>query len=153
VDVHAGEWANLVGDLVDDAEEAVAGADQLHEFGLRGFVDFEKLAGGGDHFDSDDVGADLAELAGEGCVLGAGDGGAAGGETANLGVDVELIALGLEGVGHVEMNGSGLDDEGVGADADDLIHLHADEGSAVGSAAGSGGVVGADRTYGRRIDG
>ena len=89
IDRHRDQRTNPVGHLGDDAEQAVARPHLLHQLRLR-LGDLEEIAVRQHELDADDIGSDLAVFAGERSVLRAGAGRAAGGQAADLGVDVEL---------------------------------------------------------------
>ena len=146
VDGHGKHRTDAVCDLVDNSESAIAGPDFLHQIRLRiGY--FQKISGGKHHLHAGHIGADLPIFAREGRILGPAAGRASGGQVADFGVHVELQILFRQRLRHVDVDGGGLDRDGIGTDVQDPVHLHPDQSPAFRSAAGRGRMIGADGAH------
>ena len=125
---------HLDGDLVDDAEQAIARADDLHLIRIVALIDLLQPAVGRDQPDAGHIRADLAEAAGEGGVLGGGGRHGAQGDVADLGGDVRLQPALLQRIGQHDMGDAGLDRHRVVGEVQDAVHgLHVDHGAAASS--------------------
>lgn len=138
------------GDLVNDANETMAGADLLQEVGVAVLRSFGQVAGRRDPLDPGDVGIELAKLDAVQRILAMASGGGAERHVADLDVRHELESMGPESLGGLDHLEAGLGGEGpVGrVDLDDLSHAgHAEDGAFRGST-GSEGVITSHRAHG-----
>ncbi len=138
--------------FVDDAAEAIAGANAAEEFGTLRLGSFGQISGGSDPFDLGNVRANLTELHAVERVFGMAAGGRTDGHVADFDIQHELEVLRAEcviGVDHLQSRLSG-ESLVLWIDGNDLGHLgHAQDGAAVGRGAGRQGVIathGAHRT-------
>jgi hypothetical protein len=122
---------HLDGDLVDDAEQAIARADDLHLIRIVALVDLFQFAVRRHQPNARHIRTDLAETAREGRVLGGRSRHRAKRDVADLRGDVRLQPALLQRIGQHDMGDARLDRHRVVGEMQDAVHgFHVDHGAA-----------------------